>query len=197
MGMAEQSARASGCRLAVASRAACRERDRIIPTAASTSTGSGKVKRPGLVEDDRIDLGQSFDRIAGVEQYAGAKQRAGGDDLNRRNRERQRARAGDDEDGNRGDGRVVKRCALSEPEEQGRGRRVHGRPAHRGGSRDRQAADSAISLPSPFRSYARSRRAKCRGPAALTSIVEQSVEIHAAGIDRRSRRTRSDARSRR
>ena len=50
-------------------------------------------QRAGLVEHDGVDLGEALDRVAGIENDAGAKQRAGGDDLHRRDRQRQ-ARTG-------------------------------------------------------------------------------------------------------
>ena len=64
-------------------------------------------QRAGLVEDDGVDLGQPLDRVAGIEDHAGAEQRARRDHLHGRDRERQRTGAGDDQHGDRGDDGVV------------------------------------------------------------------------------------------
>ena len=54
-------------------------------------------QRAGLVEYNRIYIGQPLQRRRGFQQHACAKQRAGGDHLNHRYRQGQRAGAGDDQ----------------------------------------------------------------------------------------------------
>ena len=43
-----------------------------------------RSQRPRFVEHHGVDLREAFERVGGVEQYAGPEQFAAGDDLNRR-----------------------------------------------------------------------------------------------------------------
>ena len=82
----------------------------------------GQRQRAGLVEDDPVDLGQPLDGIAGIEQHAGLEHRAGGDGLHGRDRETQRAGAGDDENRDAGDDGVMPARARQHPAEHGQER---------------------------------------------------------------------------
>ena len=83
-------------------------------------------ERAGLVENDGVGFRQPLDGIAGVEDDVGAEQRAGRDYLHGGNCQRQRAGAGDDEDGDGGHHRVVQRGAGDQPADAGqRGSQVH------------------------------------------------------------------------
>jgi len=63
----------------------------------------GQRQCSGLVEHDRVGCGEPLDGAATVENDAAAEQRAGCDHLHRGNRECDRARAGDDQHGDRDD----------------------------------------------------------------------------------------------
>ena len=78
-------AAASGWRLDSASRAAISSRSASIAGGIDDAR-LGQRQRAGFVEHDRVDLGQALDRVAAVQNHAGAEQRAGRDHLHRRNR---------------------------------------------------------------------------------------------------------------
>ena len=55
-------------------------------------------QRPGLVDDQRVDLLQDFERLGVPDQHAGERAASGADHDRHRRRQPERARAGDDED---------------------------------------------------------------------------------------------------
>ena len=120
------SERASGCRLAAASEAAT-------PSAARSSDGVsssarvGSVNVPVFVEYDGIDLGQPFQRGRRFQQNAALEQVPGRQHLHRRHRQRQRARAGNDEHRAGGQQCLPKRRAhhAPPPQEGGGGGEMH------------------------------------------------------------------------
>ena len=107
-------AAASGWRLDSARRAACSSRSGSIARGIGDAR-LGQRQRAGLVEHDSVGLGQPFDGVAGIEDDAGAEQRAGSDHLHGWNRQRQRAGTGDDQYGNRRDDRVMQPRAGDQP----------------------------------------------------------------------------------
>ena len=96
------SATASGCRLDSASRAAICS-SRAVDRGGIDDARLRQRQRAGLVEDHRVDFGQPLDGVAGIQDHAGAEQRAGRHHLHRRDRQRQRAGTGDDQHRDRRD----------------------------------------------------------------------------------------------
>ena len=85
-------------------------------------------QRARLVEDDRIDISDALDRIAGIEQDTGAKQRTRHDRLHRRDRQAERTWTGNDQNRNRGDDCIVPARAERNPSQHcEQRRRVHHR----------------------------------------------------------------------
>ena len=85
-------------------------------------------QRAGLVEHDRVDLGQSLQPVGGLDEHALAEQPAGGGHLHGRHGQRQRAGTGDDQHGDGGRQRRLPAVAGGEPaEEGGEPQDVHGR----------------------------------------------------------------------
>ncbi|MBA7640637.1 hypothetical protein ES703_48308 [subsurface metagenome] len=76
-----------------------------------------------LVEHDGVDLGNTLDGIAGIDQHAGAEHRASHHRLHRGNGEPERAGTGDDQHGDRGNDRIVPARACQHPAEHGQRRR--------------------------------------------------------------------------
>ena len=145
-------------------------------------------QRAGLVEDDRVGFGQPLDGVAAVENDAAAEQRAGSHHLDRRNRERERTRAGDDQHGDRGHQRVMHDApAISQPAERQRRGRVHDRRVEpRGAVGKPHGARFALAALSSSRSISSIRRRRPR----LSPAGSARRKIQAAGIDR-VRRARS------
>ena len=112
---------ASGCLLASAKRAGEGEIVRIDVRRVGEH-GARQGQRAGLVEHDPVGLGQTLERLAGIEDQAVAEERAGRDDLNRRNSEAERAGTGDDQDGDGDDERLLPSGPEQEPDEEGRER---------------------------------------------------------------------------
>ena len=143
-------------------------------------------QRAGLVEHDRVDLGQTLDRVAGVEDDAGAEQRAGRHHLHRRDRQRQRARAGDDEHGDRRDDRIVhatRRRRASRPRS---APRSCAPSARRGAPRDRPAADSATAPRPPCSSSRSTSSISVPVAGGGHPHGQRAGIVQAAGIDRRA-----------
>ena len=85
-------------------------------------------ERAGLVEHDRVDLGQPLERVGRLDDDARAEQAAGRRHLHRRHGQRQRARAGDDEHRDRERQRLLPAGTREHPaEERDRAEDVHGR----------------------------------------------------------------------
>ena len=85
---------ASPAAIAIASRSVSRE---------PTRRGTPDRQRPGLVEHDRVDLGEALESAAVLHHDAVLEQPSGRDHLHHRHRKAERARTGDDENRN-GDG---------------------------------------------------------------------------------------------
>ena len=85
-------------------------------------------QRAGLVEHDRVDLGQPLEAVGGLDQHALAEQPAGRGHLHGRHGQRQRAGTGDDEHGDGDRQRALPPLPGEEPaEEGGEAEDVHGR----------------------------------------------------------------------
>ena len=112
-------------RMAARLRRAPRRRPRRSTSASGVSDelrlASGQ--RAGLVEDDRVDAGELFERRAVLQHDAAAEQQAARHDLHRRHGEPERAGAGDDQHGDAGHQRLVPAAARDEPAEEGRRRK--------------------------------------------------------------------------
>ncbi len=78
------------------------------------------AQRAGLVEHDRVDLGQALERVARIDQDAVAEERRRRHRLDGGYREAQRAGAGDDEHCDRVQHRGLPAGARNEPAQQGR-----------------------------------------------------------------------------
>ncbi len=119
---ASATALASGCLLASASDPASARSS----GAMSAAIGEARLRqgqRSRLVEDDRVDVGEALQRVAGIEHQAAAEHRARGDHLHRRHRQAERAGTGDDQHGDRDHQRRLPGEARREPAEERRQRR--------------------------------------------------------------------------
>ena len=95
----------------------------------------------GLVENDMIAFRNPFERVARTQEDAFAEQAPGGDDLNDRRSQRQRAGTGDDQRGDRDHQRIAHPCPGQKPAKQGqRSRRMNQRNIER----DSLVRDAAI-----------------------------------------------------
>ena len=94
----------------------------------------GQRQRAGLVEDDGVDFGQPLDRIAGIEQHAGAEHGARSDGLHRRDGKPERAGTGDDQNRDRGDDGIMPATRRTRPSPAWSEARWHAPPAHRAAS---------------------------------------------------------------
>ena len=103
-------AAASGCSLTRSRLAHEPEQRRLVDASLRRPTvderGLALGQRAGLVDDDRVDLLQHFQRLGVAEQHAQLRAAAGADHDRHRRGEAERARARDDEHGDRVDERV-------------------------------------------------------------------------------------------
>ena len=118
----------------------------------------------GLVDDQRVDLFQQFERFGVLDQHAGARAAAGADHDRHRRRQAERARAGDDQ---HRDGVDAARSPSPAPGRRSPRRRTRRpRPATTAGTnqprRYRRAAGSARASAAPRRPSRRSAPAACR-----------------------------------
>ena len=118
-------------------------------------------QRAGLVEDDRVDAGEPFERRAVLQHDAAAHEEAARHDLHRRNGEAERAGAGDDENGDRRGQRLVPSGAGERASRRTSPRRGCARPARRCARRGRRSGRSGCRCAPPPPSAARCRRAGC------------------------------------
>ena len=100
---------------------------------------SAKRQRPGLVDQRAIDLGQPLERRAVLDQHAHAHQRPRRDDLRRRHRKAERARAGDDQHRDRDQHALVPARARDHPA----GKSEQRQRMDRGGIEPRRAVGDA------------------------------------------------------
>ena len=140
-------------------------------SAALATRGSGSVSVPVLSKTTvSVSASRSIASPA-LRITPRAEQRAGGDHLHGGDRQRQRARAGDDQHRDRGDDGVVQRRAGGEPADRGQRR---GRVHHRRIEARRAVGEPHVARVSPrppCRAAARPRRSACRLPAAVTRMV--------------------------
>ena len=128
--------RATGCSDAASSAPAKRR-----TSSASSPRGGDDLREPhpagghraGLVEHDRVDAARGLEHLGTLDQQPELGAAAGADEQRGRGREPERARAGDDQHGDRGADRERGVLAGAEPEaERGGGEHDHDRHEHAG-----------------------------------------------------------------
>ena len=136
---------------------------------------------PRLVEDDRVYPPRRLEHLGSLDQQPELGATAGADEQRRRRREAERARAGDDQDGNRGGERVRGVDVGREPEaERRRGKRDHDRDED-----PRDPVGEALDVGLAGLRLGDQARDLCeRGIAADPSRADDEAP---AGVDRRSR----------
>ena len=145
--------------------------------------GSGIVSVPVLSKITMSASAMSLDGIARVDDQAGAEQRAGRDNLDRGNGQRERARTGDDQYRNRNDDSVVQRGAGRQPSDRGQCRRGMDDGGVEACSAVSQTDIPRLRLNCPFQEpldFVDQRRVAC----GRHFQRQRPGEIHTAGIDR-------------
>ena len=165
-------AAASGCSLPRSTAAASRSSSCSLgpPAAASIAVTSGRpsVSVPVLSIDQRVDAAEQLERFGVLDEHAGARALPGADHDRHRRREPERARARDDQHGDRVDERV-REARLRSPE-------APRREGEDGGGHDGRHEVRRDAIGEPLnrraralrlaRPCARSARAACRGRRA-------------------------------
>ena len=164
-------AAASGCSLARSTLAASRS-SRLVEACRRHDRGDRRPafgQRAGLVDDQRVDLLQPLQRLGVLDQHAGLGAAADADHDRHRRGEAERAGAGDDQHGDRGDQRVGE-ARLRAPDRPRRAKATTATTMTAGTNQPdtgRPAAGSARGCAAPRRPSARSAPASCRAPTLL------------------------------
>ena len=146
--------------------------------------------RAGLVEHDRVDAARGLEDLRALDQQAELGAAAGADHQRRRRGQPERARAGDDQHGDRGGERERRALARAEPEAERRDGDARSRPGRRRPRCGRRGAG-----PAPCRS-GRPRRAGRSAPARCRRRPSWRGRPAPAGVDGRARDLRAGLRPR-
>ena len=158
-------ARAIGCSEASSSAPARRSSSRRSPPSATIDVAhlhpAGR-DRAGLVEHDRVDAARRLEHLGALDQDAELGAAAGADEQRRRRGESERARAGDDQHGDRRGEREGRRSRRRRARSRASRRRARSRSARRSPRRGRRAAGPAPCPSAPRSRAGRSGPARCR-----------------------------------